>query len=350
MNQQSIEQFVMQYLEATGCHIAEKADSHVTVRLSPEADKDLMNRSYYWGFVERTGAVPEPMSFTFVFDPEAWSKANPPRGAGAGRPPAPAATAPAAAPEGAGTAPFGAPGGGGGAGGAAPAGDSILGRYFGVTPAVQSTWGRTPNDVMAFGSRRLEQLFGVVQGRGRFVRMFETPDPTRQNPFASLGYSTWLCVNYKLEFICDMKRDELHSLAINLGTGQIAADFFPRVRRRKLTPQIPANIHLQPTSLSIDRAVSALENHIESMVKGYDHQWSEEAWKRLKEEWSRIDAYYGELLLQAAPGDKAGIEEQYRAREQEIDWQFRPRITVSVTNCGFFHLAEGMRTPIDATR
>lgn len=342
MDRPTIESFVMRYLDSTGCQVAEKQDGYITVQLSPEADKDLMNRSYYWGFVERTGATPEPMIFTFVFDPESYATAAKPA---APKPPAlPAVTAPGGA--------VTAPGDGSGPGTAAapPQSDSILGRYFGAAAPLTIGVGRTPNDVMAFGSRRMEQLFGVVKSRGRFVRLFEEPDPAALNPYASLGYSTWLCVNYKVEFVCDMKRDELHSLGIHLATGQIVEDFYERVKKRRLTPQIPAKIHLQPAPLPVFRAVAELENFLEAKVRTYDDTWSVEAWKRLKEEWSRIDSYFSELLQQVEPSRKAEVEEQYRAREQEIDWQYRPRIAVSVTNCGFFHLSEGIRTPIDPSR
>ena len=60
----------MAYLEATECTVIEKSPEHVTVKLSPQADKMLTNRPYYWGFVERTGAPAETLSFNFVFDPE----------------------------------------------------------------------------------------------------------------------------------------------------------------------------------------------------------------------------------------------------------------------------------------
>ncbi len=342
MNREMIESFVHRYLEATGSQVTEKNDGWITVQLSPEADKDLMNRSYYWGFVERTGAAPEPMRFTFIFDPETYEAktAPPPRHAAPAPPAAPASgngvPGSASAPEASATA--------------APQSDSILGRYFGVTTVLSSGYGRIPSDVMAFGSRRMEQLFGVAKARGQFVRLFENPEPTMLNPYASLGYSTWLCVNYKVELICDMKRDELHSLGINMATGQIVEGFYDRVKKRRLTPQIPPTIHLQHAALSLDRAVAQLENFLENKVSAYDQTWSVEAWKRLKEEWNRIDSYYGELLRSVESSQKAEVEEQYKAREQEIDWQYRPRIAVSVTNCGFFHLYEGMRTPIDPSR
>lgn len=335
MKREAIEQFVMRYLETTACHIAEKGDGHVTVKLSPEADKDLMNRSYYWSFVERTGAPPEPMNFTFIFDPEYAMSRN--SGTAA---PKPKVQEQSAGPTGASSSDSAG----------AQTGDSILGRYFGVTVSPFGGPGRIPSDLMTFGSRRLEQLFGVVQGRGRFVRLFEEPLPASINPYASPGYTTWLCVNYKLEFICDMKRDELHSLGINLLTGEIVGRFYERIKKRRLTPQIPATVHLRPASMPLHKAAEALENHLENLVRSYDHTWSEEAWRRLKEEWSRIDHYYGELLHTVEPARKAEVEEQYRSREKEIDWQYRPRILVSVTNCGLFHLSEGMRTAIDFSR
>lgn len=326
MNRETIERFVMRYLEATGCQVIEKAEGHVTVKFSPEADRDLTNRPYYWNFVERTGAPAETMSFTFVFDLQTYQ-----------------ASAKAAA-EAKKTAAVGN-----------PEADTILGRYFGVTPSVGvglAGPGRIPSDTVNFGSRKLDQLFAVVQGKGRFVRLFEKPKDLNANPFASVGYSTWLGVNYKVEFICDMKRDELHSLAIHMGTGQITERFFDFVRSRSLTPKLPSNVHLQPVRLSADDAASELERHLYDKIQAYDYGWAADAFVRLSDEFSRIDAYYEELLRNAEADEekKALIEEQYKNRELEIDWQYRPRIQVSVINCGFFHLSEGLRAPIDSGR
>lgn len=68
MDAQQVQRFVHTYLEATGCSVIERSPHHVTVKLSPEADKALTNRPYYWGYVERTGVPAQTMSFTFIFD------------------------------------------------------------------------------------------------------------------------------------------------------------------------------------------------------------------------------------------------------------------------------------------
>lgn len=56
MSPHEVQAYVLTYLEALDCQIMERSPAHVTVKLSPEADKALTNRPYYWGFVERTGA------------------------------------------------------------------------------------------------------------------------------------------------------------------------------------------------------------------------------------------------------------------------------------------------------
>lgn len=76
MSPHEVQAYVLTYLEALDCQIMERSPAHVTVKLSPEADKALTNRPYYWGFVERTGAPAETMSFTFIFDPDSYQQAT----------------------------------------------------------------------------------------------------------------------------------------------------------------------------------------------------------------------------------------------------------------------------------
>ena len=77
---------VMDYLEVTESTILEASPLHVTVKLSPRADRMLTDRPYYWGFVERTGVDPETLSFTFVFDPEKYDELAAQAAAPAARP------------------------------------------------------------------------------------------------------------------------------------------------------------------------------------------------------------------------------------------------------------------------
>ncbi|TCZ70949.1 hypothetical protein E0485_22945 [Paenibacillus albiflavus] len=316
LDAKAIEQYVMRYLQTLGCDILEKTPHSITVKLSPEADKELTNRPYYWSFVERTDAPPETMTFKFVFDPAAAQAAIEMKSASA------AQEANTSGTGGAGTA------------------ESILGRYLGFVPT--QVVSRIPEDALTFGSHRLEQIFQSARARGRFARLFEeatTPTPYRRGGLTRDAYDSWLCVNYKVELECDMKRSELHSLGFNLTTGEIRENFYESLLARKLTPRIPAGVTLPHDRFTLAKGASLLEAHIENKLRRYDHTWADSANKRLADELSRIQTYYDGLIdntdeLEA----KEAIELQYRNRMEEIDWQYRPRIQLFAINCGLFHL------------
>jgi hypothetical protein len=86
--------------------------------------------------------------------------------------------------------------------------------------------------------------------------------------------------------------------------------------------------------------MTQLENALERKVKAADFSWAVEADNRRQEERNRINQYYGPML------EKSGVEEEQKTalaarlkqREEEIEWQYRPRVVVSVINCGIFHL------------
>ncbi|MEB3100180.1 YqhG family protein [Ferviditalea candida] len=319
MKEEHVRNFVLRYLEATRCQVIEKNPQRVTVQLSPDADRDLTNRSYYWSFVERTGAAPETMKFTFTF----------------GNPQEPAESAAKSAKSGgrAGSQTSGPSSPAAPKGANPPVADSILGRYFGVAPASQ----RILEEPLTYGSRRLDQIFQSCRKKGRFVHLYEEPgQPQIPGAFLS-GYSSWFCVNYKVELICDMKRDELHSLGINLSTGEVAENFMENISRKQLTPRLPANTHVRET-ISLQTALSMLENLLEKKLSGYDYTWAKEANERMNEEISRIQTYYGDLLESAEPEIKEEIRLQYENRKQELERQYLPRIQISAINCGLFHL------------
>jgi hypothetical protein len=336
VNTKQIQKFVMRYLDATECHIIEKHPAFVTVKLSPEADKSLTNRPYYWGFVERTGAAPETMSFKFVFDPEKLRLEENNAGAAAQSQNSPAAG--------------GAPAGTLGPGQPDADNDSILGRYFSiVVPPPLSGPGRIQKDEVTYGSRRLEQLFQVVKTGGRFVQMFEEPGPASRGP-SSLAYTSWLGVNFKVEFLCDMKRDELHSLGVDLTTGQLATRFHDMLMEKKLSPRFPVNSHIPRPQITITRGRSIIEQYLEKLLKQMDHSWANSAHERLIDEVDRVDGYYSELLECSEEEKKAGVSAQWESRKQEMEWQYRPRIQVTAINCGIFHLRDAEPARFDERR
>lgn len=395
MNEKQVHKFVQRYLEATECQVLEKSPCHFTVKLSPDADRELTNRPYYWSFVDRTNAAPETMTYLLVTDREKYDAGQAgtlpaqqrvplPGSGGAGaagnaagaagstdaaafngaassvRPdagitsaaanaspaaPVNAAGAASATPESSatGAAAEGANSSGGAAGAGtsqAAAADAALGRSLGfVHGSLNQTGLRIPREEMYFGSRKLDQLFGAAKSKGSYVFLFQEPERGAASPYSSTPYTAWLGINMRVEFACDRKREEIHSFGISLATGHCTEQFHDRASRLRLTPRLPANIHLAKNGLSFNKALSIMEQTLERKLKSYDYEWAGAATERLEEELERIRLYYEPLIEHAADDElKQSVHDQYEQRQAEIRWQYEPRVTASAINCGIFHL------------
>ncbi|MBJ6364291.1 YqhG family protein [Paenibacillus sp. GCM10012307] len=324
MNQKQIHRFLQQYLEATNCHIIEKSPAHFTVKLSPEADRVLTNRPYYWSFVDRTGAEPETMSFLLVTDKakyDSLAEGNDEK-SGAARLQASPQTAASQI-----------------AGQMNNQVNQALARSYGIVPTQVLAMNRIPRDDVHFGSKRLKQLFEAARGQGSYVYLFQEPDTRSRNPFESTPYTPWLGINIKVEFQCDRKREELYSFGISMATGHYVESFQQQLNALKMTPRLPANVHIAPAGISLKKAVQTIESALERKLRAQNYQWAEEAGKRLEEEQEIVRHYYDKLLSYVEEDKRETIQAQYDSRKAEIDWQFRPRVTASVINCGIFHLA-----------
>lgn len=66
MQQHEIQHYLERYFTINGCDIIKNEDGYIETRLTVELDKLLMNRPFYWHYVEKTGKVGEPMTLTFL--------------------------------------------------------------------------------------------------------------------------------------------------------------------------------------------------------------------------------------------------------------------------------------------
>ena len=341
MNGGEVARFVVSFLEQTGCHIIERSPSHVVAKLSPEADRALTNRPFYWSFVDRTGAEPETMTFAWHFEPPGTpasassAVASPASASSAAASSAPAGTCSVAAPPTA-AAPASAPQGYFLAPGAAEAGITAV---TAGTAALPLPGTRILTEYLHFGSARLHQIFDYVRQRGRNVLLFAEParGARSADPFAR-AYTAWLGVNFKVACECDMKREALYSWGISLATGVIDENFGERLKACRLTARLSPEIRLLRSTLTPRKGMARLEAHLERKLRRGDFSWAVEAEERRREERERVAHYYRQLIARAdSEEQRRALEERLKDRETEIDWQYRPRMTVTVINCGIFH-------------
>lgn len=325
MSSTEIREYVVSYLESTQCQFIENSPWHVTVKLSPQADRELTDRPYYWGFVDRMNIEPETMSFSFVFDPEGYDKMN-----ANTQPTNTLATNTLSVTNGQ---------------------PDLLNRYYGSLPPLPVLGpGRIRREDIHFGSARLRQIFNAVKQSGSCVYLFEDPGPRQKTTLFPASYEPWLAVCWKVEFACDLKREELHFHAISLASGKIDTSFDQRIMDMPLLQRLPENIHIGPTSLSLRDGHQQLEQYLYHSLEEVDTSWATSAKLRLQEELELVDAYYKDFLLEEDEERQAEVKAQLEARKSEITWQYEPRIMISAINCGIFHLREDNFPRIDRNR
>ena len=68
MQQGEIRSFLEKFFRAADCTIVENTPTYLTVDLTIDMDKAIMNRPFYWHYIEKTGGVPKPQRLTLITD------------------------------------------------------------------------------------------------------------------------------------------------------------------------------------------------------------------------------------------------------------------------------------------
>ncbi|MBB5173100.1 YqhG family protein [Texcoconibacillus texcoconensis] len=70
MHQEDIHQFLKTFFTSNDCTILSDQEGVLGVQLTVDMDKVLMNRPFYWHYLEKIGGIPNPMQLWLKTDPE----------------------------------------------------------------------------------------------------------------------------------------------------------------------------------------------------------------------------------------------------------------------------------------
>jgi hypothetical protein len=229
------------------------------VQLTVELDKVLMNRPFYWHYLEKTGGTPNPMMLTLV-------------------------TGQQPAPDGKG-------------------------------------------EFIHFGSPRLHQIFASSKKLASFIRLYESvPQQGAQVPLIP-----WLCLNMKVTYQSDKKKDQVLSYGIQLVNGAIEEQFHSRLQRLLLTKRIPDFCYTLSPFIKPESAIKRIETTIQHQIDQEEHKWADEAVSRWKEDEDLLESFYE---------DVAQKPESYFVEKEALRTQYEPKILVEIINGGLFYLAK----------
>lgn len=253
-----VRSFMEKYLRYTGCEILEADANKMIVQLSIEADKDIMNRPYYWRYVENLNLEPDPVEICFCF-----------------------------------------------------------GDHDEQIPMRKES--------LFQGSNMFTRILNSAINNGKFAKLYESPNYVENGSIQE--YQLWLAVNFRLSYVCDLKKDKIFYLGINLNTGEIEDNFYSTLQHIPWTRQLPINHRIEPANLTISEAIGALEEYIQMKLDKEDSSWASNALEKMKAEIAQLDTYYTD-----------GYSEEKQLRIDEIVKQYNPKIEVSPINAGIFHI------------
>lgn len=260
MQQQEIHNFLIRYFQANECEIVENAPGYLVVQLTIELDKELMNRPFYWHYLEKTGGVPNPMRLTLITNPEK-------------------------APE------------------------------------------NLKGETIHFGSPRLHQIFESTKKLARYIRLYEN----HRNLNQQTPLMPWLCMNVKISYQCDRKRDIYKSIGLQLINGQMVEDFHDRLQQLPLTPKIPDYSFTLSPLVKPKSGMTRIENYLKSVIDNDDHTWAEEAKNRWEQDLRLLEHFYEDVEEE---------NESYETEKKALKDQYEPNINISFINGGLFYLTE----------
>ncbi|WP_096188445.1 YqhG family protein [Evansella halocellulosilytica] len=259
MDSKQIHSYVKQFFEENDSPVIEESSSHLHVQLSVDMDKALMNRPFYWHYLEKMGGIPNPMKLTLITDQNS-----------------------------------------------AP--DDLKG------------------ESVHFGSPRLHQIFETAIDQGSHVLLYESVNVSKP----SVGLKPWLVMNTVVSYQCDRTKEKLHSIGLNLLTGEMITHFHSYVENKHFQEAIPNYCYTIHPIIKPLSGVERIKKQIMNSVNNEDYTWAVEASKR----W-RAD----EILLEKFYKDYDGKPPTYEMEKEALKLQYEPRITIQTINGGLFYFA-----------
>lgn len=258
MYPQQIHHYVQQFFEENNCPILSEHAHYLIVQLTKEMDKKIMNRPFYWQYIESTGDKAVPAQLTFITNKNALE-------------------------------------------------EKIVG------------------EVLHFGAPRLSQLFNVTKEMGSFVRMYEHNEKQDQ-----LVLTPWLVINYKVSYYSHRTKETIHSLGMNLMTGEVFKEFQENLFSKNLQPTAPRQAFSLPYTIKPMNAVERLDAILENYILQDDHSWVGKAKERLEKEKLVLDFFYEDVDEKPA---------RYKQEREALKKQYEAKIHIDVINGGLFYIA-----------
>ncbi|EST11045.1 YqhG family protein [Sporolactobacillus laevolacticus] len=261
MQQAEIHDFLVRFFTSSDCTLMPvQSTFQVKVKLNKSMDKMLMNRPFYWHYIEQIGAEPETATLTFRLS------------------------------------------------------DKI-----------------DDGEFIHFGSPRLHQIFNAAEKMGQFIRLYQILPPQ-----SAPALEPWLGLNLKISYQCDLKKDEIRSVGLQLINGTLIEGFQTMLKKLQLNQKMPDYCYTLSPLIKIQSGIQRIERFIESELEAEPTEWADQANERWAKDQQLLDAFYE---------NQEQKPERYIQEKKALEEQYQPTINVKLINAGIFYLQSSTFLP-----
>ncbi|MCQ2011321.1 YqhG family protein [Sporolactobacillus sp. STSJ-5] len=261
MQQAEIRDFLIRFFSSSDCSLLPvQNQSQLKVKLTKQMDKLLMNRPFYWHYIEQIGADAETATLTFRFNDQS-----------------------------------------------------------------------DEGEFIHFGSPRLHQIFNTAEQMGRYIRLYQVVSSQ-----ASPALEPWLGINMKISYQCDLKKDRLISIGLQMVNGTLIEGFQSMLGKLELIARLPDYCYTLSPLITVKSGIQRIERFIASELETEPFEWADQASERWKKDEDLLDAFYEQAEKKP---------ERYNQEKKALEEQYKPRINVRLINAGLFYLQSSTFMP-----
>ncbi|MET1247792.1 YqhG family protein [Sporolactobacillus sp. STCC-11] len=261
MQQAEIRDFLVRFFSSSDCELLPISNpSQLKVKLTKQMDKLLMNRPFYWHYIEQIGQTPETATLTFRFT------------------------------------------------------DQI-----------------DEGEFVHFGSPRLHQIFNTAEQLGRYIRLYQVLAPQ-----SSPALEPWLGINMKISYQCDLKKDRLISMGLQLINGTLIEGFQTMLTRLDLNQKLPNYCYTLSPLITVKSGIQRIERFIESELESEPSEWADQASERWAKDQNLLNTFYEH---------QDEKPDRYFQEQKALKEQYQPKISLQLINVGLFYLQSSTFLP-----
>ncbi|WP_206831022.1 YqhG family protein [Alicyclobacillus fructus] len=172
-----------------------------------------------------------------------------------------------------------------------------------------------------FGSHLFDRILASAAQRGRAVCVREGGEGSELVP--------WLMVNGIVSYSADINREEWFSYAVCLENLQIVDRFYERIRHRDLSGARASEI-LNHGRHTLREAWITLQEALRNHVAAQDDRWAEEAMIRLRDDLAQLSAYYESLLDDLSEEERASLVQERERKQAALIEKSTPRVVCHI--------------------